>query len=105
MRAILIPLLATLSLVAPAAAEACELTTSPALICPAGPAPGLPCVETAAAGYYIDEDGCPLLAVVQNCHYSFWVYEESNGIAGLQRDDEIRDDTCRGLIPGDTVIF
>lgn len=34
-----------------------------------------------------------------------WIYEESNGIAGLQRADELRDDTCHGEIAGDTVIF
>jgi hypothetical protein len=37
--------------------------------------------------------------------WAVWVYEESNGIAGLQRDDEIRDDTCAGQIPGDTIVF
>lgn len=34
---------------------------------------------------------------------SFWTYRESNGIAGLQRDDVV----CRGdgRIPGDAIIF
>lgn len=34
-----------------------------------------------------------------------WIYEESNGIAGLQREDELQDDTCHGMIAGDTIIF
>ena len=34
-----------------------------------------------------------------------YIYEEANGIAGLQRADEVVDDTCHGLIPGDTILF
>ena len=37
--------------------------------------------------------------------WDVWVYEESNGIPGLQRGDEILDDTCHGLIRADTIIF
>jgi hypothetical protein len=37
--------------------------------------------------------------------FSLWIYEESNDIPGLQRGDEIIDDTCGGVIPADTIIF
>ena len=36
---------------------------------------------------------------------SLWVYEESNGIDGLQRADEMVDDTCHGSIAGDQIVF
>jgi hypothetical protein len=38
------------------------------------------------------------------CIFSIWPYLESNEIAGLQRADEVRDDTC-GVIEGDTIWF
>lgn len=34
-----------------------------------------------------------------------WIYEESNGIAGLQRFDGPADDTCHGMIAPDTFIM
>lgn len=37
--------------------------------------------------------------------WSIWIYEESNGISGLQRQDELRDDTCGGMIAGDAIVF
>lgn len=36
---------------------------------------------------------------------SQYVYEESNGIEGWQRSDDVVDDTCAGIIPSDTIIF
>jgi len=50
--------------------------------------------------YYVDNDLCQ-----PGCIYSIWVYEETNGIEGLQRGDEFVDDTCHGLIEADTIIF
>lgn len=50
--------------------------------------------------YYIDNDPCQ-----PECHSSTWIYEESNGISGLQRGDEVVDDTCHGMIDGDTIVF
>lgn len=51
--------------------------------------------------YYIDEDFiCQL-----ECWGSVWVYQESNGVAGLQRADENANDTCHGMIQGDTLVF
>lgn len=78
-----------------AVAEACVPTTTDAV---------------AAGAYYVYE---PCLDETpegrEECAYwgpwSIWVYEESNGIAGLQRQDELRDDTCGGAIPGDTILF
>lgn len=70
------------------AASACEPTTSRA---------------TATAGpFYIINELCPLSL---DCIGAFWIYAESNGIEGLQRQDEIQDDTCEGQIAGDTIIL
>lgn len=55
--------------------------------------------EIDATLYYVDIDYC------NPCMETFWVYEESNGIDGLQRSDEIVDTTCHGMIAPDTVIF
>lgn len=39
------------------------------------------------------------------CLFSIWIYEETNGIPGAQRGDEVVDDTCHGMIRADTIIF
>lgn len=46
--------------------------------------------------YYIDNDWCQ-----PTCMFSIWIYEEANGIEGLQRGDEVKDDTCNGQIESD----
>ena len=56
--------------------------------------------EAEAAPYYVDNDLCQ-----PGCAFSIWVYEETNGIAGLQRGDEVVDDTCHGSIEADTIIL
>lgn len=48
------------------------------------------------------------LSDVAGCElWGYWVlvYVESNGIPGLQHTDELRDDTCHGLIRPDTRIL
>jgi hypothetical protein len=57
-------------------------------------------------GYYLAEDPGWLSCEfgIPECG-SIWIYEESNGMPGLQRGDEIVDDTCGGAIPGDTIVF
>lgn len=59
---------------------------------------------TGATGlrYYMDNDTCQTDGT---CLFSTWIYEEGNGIDGLQRGDEVIDDTCDGLIESDIVIF
>lgn len=52
--------------------------------------------------YYHDAD---LVCLNTEAICSFWTYEESNGIPGLQRGDEVADSTCHGMIAPDTVIF
>ena len=47
---------------------------------------------------YVDNDLCQ-----PECIFSIWFYEESNGIPGLQRGDEVKDDTCHGMIEADTI--
>jgi hypothetical protein len=79
--------LAALGIAIPAFAQECELTTSSP--------------EVDAAGFYVDNDACQ-----PDCGYSIWIYQESNGIAGLQRGDEVHDDTCGGAAgESDTIIF
>jgi hypothetical protein len=39
------------------------------------------------------------------CLFSIWVYEETNGIPGAQRGDEVVDDTCHGMIASDTIVL
>jgi hypothetical protein len=56
----------------------------------------------AAPRLYGDADLC---TPYYTCADTFWVYLESNGMDGLQRDDELIDDTCDGQIDGDTLIF
>jgi hypothetical protein len=82
--------LASLAIALPAYAGGCEITTS---------APELTIPETAAGpAHYVDNDACQ-----PGCGFSIWIYEESNGMDGLQRGDEVVDDTC-GLIDSDTIL-
>lgn len=39
------------------------------------------------------------------CVYSIWIYYETNGIPGLQRLDWVVDDTCHGMISGDSWVW
>lgn len=56
-----------------------------------------------AAGYYVINDcwhnDCA------KAFFSIWVYEEANGIPGLQRGDEVVNDTCHGQIQADKIIL
>ena len=54
---------------------------------------------TAVAGHYVTYDVCQ-----PSCLASIWVYEESNGRSGLQRDDGYVDNTCHGMIYPDTIV-
>lgn len=81
--------LAALSIAVPAFADGCELTTS-------NP-------EVAAGGFYVDNDLCQ---VDGTCIFSIWIYQETNGIDGLQRNDDVHDDTCDGAAgESDLIIF
>jgi hypothetical protein len=48
--------------------------------------------------YYLDNDPCQ-----PECAFSVWVYEETNGIPGLQRDREYGDGA--GCIDADTILL
>lgn len=53
--------------------------------------------------YYVDQDcfyGC-----VTDTMPALWIYEETNGLGGLQRGDEHVDDTCHGSIAADRIVF
>lgn len=58
--------------------------------------------EVAVAGQYVDNDFCQFED--DPCLFSIWHYQESNDIDGLQRGDEVVDNTCGGLIDADTII-
>jgi hypothetical protein len=87
----IVPFLAISTLVLGQAAAECGTTSDPEVT-----------LDTLVAGtYYIDADICSGPA----CIGSVWVYQESNGKPGLQRGDEVHDDTCGGLTQADTIIF
>jgi len=46
---------------------------------------------------YVDNDNDPRFL------FSIWIYMESNGIPGLQRGDQVVDDTCHDMIEADTI--
>lgn len=62
--------------------------------------------DAEAGGYYVVDDcflgWCSLLG--PSVDGALWIYEESNGAPGLQRGDEIQDDTCHGMIAADTIV-
>lgn len=106
-RPLFLLLAALTALAVPTGAEACVPTTSEA--------------DVEAAGYYVDDlvsctdrsfPWCTYVCIwqvdvclVETGLWYSWVYQESNGIPGLQRHDDMWDDTCGGLIPGDTVVY
>lgn len=58
-------------------------------------------VEIAGGRYYVDsvpQQDWPITSAI-------WIYEESNGVPGLQRRDALQDDTCGHPELGDTIIF
>jgi hypothetical protein len=56
-----------------------------------------------ASGFYVAGNPITLIFCDVTCLIDVWIYEESNDITGLQRQDEIHDDTCNGAIAGDTI--
>lgn len=64
------------------------------------PPPGIYGEYVPFPGWDHDGDGD-----ADGCLFSNWFYEESNGIPGLQRGDDVVDDTCHGLIDADTFVF
>ena len=100
LRTIIAALLVALAIAAPAGAEECVPTTSNAY---------------QADKYYVDfscfaddpdtcDTICLALLVPYGVFCTLWIYEESNEIAGLQRGDEIVDETCHGMIAPDTIV-
>jgi hypothetical protein len=92
MRTILI-LGTILALAIPVGADHCATYTTSA-----------PEVDTGTLGddarYYVDtEFPCP------QCHVTLWIYQEANGLDGMQRGDEVVDDTCHSMILADEIIF
>ena len=51
--------------------------------------------------YYVAQDRCFFCLTGEDT----WIYQETNGIPGLQRGDEVVDNTCEGAIPADFDVF
>jgi len=77
---------AALAIAVPVSAQDCEPSNADA--------------EVDLGGLYVDNDPCQ-----PECLFSIWVYQETNGIEGLQRGDEVEDNTCGGQIESDTIIL
>lgn len=96
MRAFLPSLGLLVSLGLPTSAHHCATWTTTTPEVDTGPFPAGP-------RYYVDQRenyfGEGILG------HDYWVYEETNGIPGLQSADEVIDDTCHGMIRGDTIFF
>lgn len=97
MRALLLPMALALALAAPAFARPCVMTTTE------------PDFDSDPMGlgvgprFYVDNDNCSFTGL---CLFSLWIYQETNGVDGLQRQDEVVDDTCNGAAgPGDAIIL
>ena len=88
MRTILVAIL-PLALLAPATAEHCATWSTSDATLDTGVAEGTPRAYVA----YVEFP------------FSIYVYAESNGIDGLQRGDEVVDNTCHGMIPADEIYF
>lgn len=84
--------LAIVALLPLALAEECYPSTSdPTLTLPN---------EAALGVRYIVSDMCQ-----PECLFSIWLYFEDNGFEGLQRGDEVHDDTCGGAIWADSFVW
>lgn len=85
----------------PAAAEECVPSTSNAYYAP----PHYVDFSCEAADPDTCDVICPLLLVPYGFFCTMWIYQESNDLAGLQRGDEVHDDTCGGMIEADTIVY
>jgi hypothetical protein len=91
---LLAAILAALALIAPGSAQECAPDSWPHRV-----AVGADGVAT----FYVARD-CDLECDDEEDPSSLelWIYQESNGHDGLQRQDPNWDNTCNGVIPGDT---
>ncbi|HUR70059.1 MAG TPA: hypothetical protein VM370_12510 [Candidatus Thermoplasmatota archaeon] len=96
-RSLFVSCLLATALAAPALADGCVPTTT------------TPQLDVAGALYVADDcEGVDPSPPNDHCITPLggkWVYQESNGIPGLQRQDDVVDDTCGGAIAGDTVLL
>ena len=96
-------LVAAIAFMVPASAEGeCYATTEPDVTTPAAVGPN-------GGALYVDNDPCQPVIGDGSCTFSIWVYEETNGIDGLQRDDEVQSDVSgcseESGVVGDTIHF
>ena len=94
-----IPLAMVLALALPANGEACVPVTSNVEVDTGRDAPLLAEIAGPEHHYYVDNDPCP----ADGSLCLPWIYQESNGLRGLQRDDDFAGDQSCGN--PDTLIF
>lgn len=102
-----IALLLALTLGGAAADETCW-TTTPVLLDTVTGTPASASGDGDGRYYLFTDPPCGPIGYDCVPHYPTpWLYEESNGIGGLQRDDEMRSDVadCTDGTRGDTIIF
>ena len=92
--AALVAITAVALMVPASAQDVCYTTSAPEVTIPGESTDGIT--------RYVDNDPCQ-----PDCGYSIWIYEEFNGIDGLQRDDEVVSDVtnCDGSVTGDFIVF
>lgn len=76
--------LAAFALLVPANADGLCYTTSEAAVTVPG--------QSLVGDLYVVNDACQPVIGDGSCTVSLWIYQESNGIAGLQRGDETHSD-------------
>lgn len=103
-RSALIGVAVSMALVtAHAQVEECLPTTSSenvALLTPDTQSVSLGSTQDWLATFYVVNDLCQ-----PQCLFSVWIYQETNGMEGLQRSDPLHDDTCDGIFASDHIIF
>ena len=92
-----VALVVLLAFALPVEADHCAAWSTSVADADTGLAPGAP-------RFYVVDLVCSIM-YCPGTTFSIWVYEESNGIDGLQRADEVHDDTCHGSIAGDKIIL
>ena len=97
----LVALVAIAMMIPASAQDSCITESSPEFTSPPGLGPN------AGGEIYLDNDNCQPVIGDDTCLFSTWIYEETNGIAGLQRDDEVQSNVkdCTDGTVGDTIIF
>lgn len=113
--ALLAGLLLVLQVAGAAHEDACEPEQHPTMLDTGAGSPvsvGATWAEPDEGRYYVARDPPPCPSLIELCTIgpdlvgfgTYWIYEESNGLIGLQRDDEVVVSESCGH-GGDTIVF